>query len=203
MDWAQVETQLTSFTEAPEAGGPDRHTWLTTIDPDGKPHVTHVGAMWVDGAFWFQTGTGTRKARNLARDGRCSVAVATKDFDIVIEGAARQIREPESVALLASAWAAQGCRPSPTRAGRESPPRTTHRAPARRPGSSTASTPRRPPSSERRTRPPVRRASPSDSRRAGPERSRRRGDGASPNGRGDDGTDGMFVRLRQSAGQGL
>ena len=51
---------------------PDAHnartTWLATVNEDGSPHVTAVGALWLDGAFWFQTGSGTRKARNVARD---------------------------------------------------------------------------------------------------------------------------------------
>jgi hypothetical protein len=29
-----------------------------------------VGALWVDGAFWFETGEETRKGKNLARDPR-------------------------------------------------------------------------------------------------------------------------------------
>ena len=42
-----------------------RTTWLTTVNKDGSPHVTAVGALWLDGAFWFQTGSGTRKGRNI------------------------------------------------------------------------------------------------------------------------------------------
>ncbi|MGH3406865.1 MAG: pyridoxamine 5'-phosphate oxidase family protein, partial [Streptosporangiaceae bacterium] len=33
--------------------------------------MTAVGALWRDGTFWFQTGAGTRKGRNVARDPRC------------------------------------------------------------------------------------------------------------------------------------
>ena len=48
-DWAAVAGVLDDgFTQVPETGGPDRHTtWLTTINPDGSPHVTPVGAVWV------------------------------------------------------------------------------------------------------------------------------------------------------------
>jgi hypothetical protein len=45
---------------------------LATINQNGRPHVTGVGALWVDGAFWFQTGERTRKGKNLARDPRCT-----------------------------------------------------------------------------------------------------------------------------------
>ena len=91
---------------------PDAHnartTWLTTLNDDGSPHVTPVGALWFDGAFWFQTGAGTRKARNVARDPRCSVAVSIRDADVVIEGDAVRVTESASVARAAEAWAAQG-----------------------------------------------------------------------------------------------
>jgi hypothetical protein len=65
LDWAPLEARLDAgFTQAPGTGGPDRHTcWLATINPDGSPHVTGVGAFWNDGAFWIVTGERTRKAQ--------------------------------------------------------------------------------------------------------------------------------------------
>src|SRR4051794_14446171 len=77
MDWEPIEQRLEAgLDQAPGAGGPDRHTsWLATIDADGSPHVAGVGSWWHDGAFWFQTGPGTRKARNLARDPRCTMSI--------------------------------------------------------------------------------------------------------------------------------
>src|SRR5882724_6653533 len=84
IDWQRIETRLDrGVTQAPGTGGPDRHTcWLATINADGSPHVTGVGALWVDGAFWFETGDGTRKAKNLSRDPRCTLSVATDEFDL-------------------------------------------------------------------------------------------------------------------------
>lgn len=72
LDWASIETRLgAGVSQAPGTGGPDRHTcWLATINPDGSPHVTGVGALWADGCWWFETGKGTRKGKNLARDHR-------------------------------------------------------------------------------------------------------------------------------------
>ncbi len=86
-------------TQAPDTGGPDRHTtWLTTINPDGSPHVTAVGAVWVDGAFWFQTGDGTRKAKNVARDERCTISVSTREFDLVVDGTGEKVSDQADVA---------------------------------------------------------------------------------------------------------
>jgi hypothetical protein len=110
LDWGRIATRLEQgVTQAPGSGGPDRHTsWLATINVDGTPHVTGVGALWVDGAFWFETGDGTRKAKNLARDPRCTLSVATHDFDLVLEGEAAKITDPPTVAAMAQRWAAGG-----------------------------------------------------------------------------------------------
>jgi hypothetical protein len=97
------------LTQAPGSGGPDRHTcWLATLDPDGRPRVTGVGALWVDGSFWFETGARTRKGRNLARDPRCSISVAARQYDLVVDGVAAQVTDPTTVATMAGLWAAHG-----------------------------------------------------------------------------------------------
>src|SRR5947208_924746 len=90
IDWGRVRDVLTSgITQGPDSGGPNRHTsWLTTINPDGSPHVTPVGAIQLDGAWYFTSGPRTRKSRNIAADPRCVVSVATNPFDLVLEGEA-------------------------------------------------------------------------------------------------------------------
>jgi hypothetical protein len=110
LDWASIESRLVEgVSQAPDTGGPSRHTcWLATINSDGTPHVTGIGALWVDGAFWFETGDGTRKARNLGRDPRCTLSVATYEFDLVVEGDATKIVEPAIVASMAARWADGG-----------------------------------------------------------------------------------------------
>jgi PPOX class probable F420-dependent enzyme len=110
MEWARVEARLEEgLTQAPGTGGPDRHTcWLATVNPDGSPHVTGIGAIWVDGAFWFETGERSRKGRNLARDPRCTLSTSSRDFDLVVEGEARQVTDPATVADIAARYAAEG-----------------------------------------------------------------------------------------------
>jgi pyridoxamine 5'-phosphate oxidase-like protein len=110
IDWSRLTTRLDEgVSQAPDTGGPNRHTcWLATINPNGSPHVTGVGAIWVDGAFWFETGEATRKGKNLARDPRCSLSVATHDFDLVVEGEAHRVTDRPTVAAMAKRWAADG-----------------------------------------------------------------------------------------------
>jgi hypothetical protein len=110
LDWARVEHRLDQgLTLAPDTGGPQRHScWLATINSDGSPHVTGIGALWVDGEFWFETGDRTRKARNIARDPRCTLSVATHEFDLVVDGEATKVTDPATVAAMASRWAAEG-----------------------------------------------------------------------------------------------
>ncbi len=71
-------------------------------------HVTAVGALWLDGSFWFQTGSHTRKNRHVARDPRCSIAVSIRDADVVAEGEAALETDLAALTRLAKAWADQG-----------------------------------------------------------------------------------------------
>lgn len=107
VEWASIVAKL----EAGSAPSPDAHnsrtTWLTTLNRDGSPHTTAVGAVWVDGSFWFQTGR-TVKGRNVARDQRCSLATSILDADVVVEGSAQQVTDEAALARVAAAWAAGG-----------------------------------------------------------------------------------------------
>jgi hypothetical protein len=117
VEWAAVAGKL----EAGAAPAPDaansRTTWLSTVNEDGSPHVTAVGALWLEGTFWFQTGAGTRKGRNVARDPRCSIAVSIRGADVVLEGDAVRVTEPGAVARIAKAWAENGWPAEPDDSG--------------------------------------------------------------------------------------
>jgi len=108
--WEKVRDILASdITQAPDTGGPNRHTtWLTTINPNGMPHVTPVGYMQVDGVWYFTSGPGTRKSRNIAADPRCVVSVATHPFDLVMEGTAERVTDPDELRTVAAAFNKDG-----------------------------------------------------------------------------------------------
>jgi hypothetical protein len=108
--WEKVRDVLASdITQAPDTGGPNRHTiWLTTINPDGSPHLTPVGVMQLDGVWYFTSGAGTRKSRNIAADPRCAVGVATHPYDLVIEGTAERVTDTEEVRAVAEVFNKDG-----------------------------------------------------------------------------------------------
>lgn len=101
--WDAVRAALdASMSQAPDTGGPNRYTyWLATTNPDGSPHVMPVGMFWDDGAYWFTSGDGTRKSRNLAANPRCAVTVSTHPFDLVVEGRAEKVTDPATVRRIA------------------------------------------------------------------------------------------------------
>jgi hypothetical protein len=117
LDWADIAEKLDTGSAPAPDGMNSRTTWLSTVNEDGSPHVTAVGALWLDGTFWFQTGTGTRKGRNVARDPRCSVAVSIRDADVVFEGEATRVTDPTALTRIAKAWTEQGWPAEPAESG--------------------------------------------------------------------------------------
>jgi hypothetical protein len=84
--------------------------WLSTVRPDGRPHVTTVAAVWVDGAVHFTTGRSERKAKNLAHNTRCVITTGTNTFeglDVVVEGEAVLVTDEAKLQRLADAYIAK------------------------------------------------------------------------------------------------
>jgi hypothetical protein len=108
--WTRVREVLDGeITQAPDTGGPHRHTlWLTTINPGGGPHVTPVGVVNIAGVQYFTSGPATRKSRNLARDARCVISLATQPFDLVVEGTAERVTDADELERAAAAYAHEG-----------------------------------------------------------------------------------------------
>jgi hypothetical protein len=83
--------------------------WLSTVRPDARPHVTPLIAVWHDGAIWFSTGPGERKAGNLAHNPWCVLTTGCGDLaegalDIVLEGAAEQVTDDATLRPVAEAF---------------------------------------------------------------------------------------------------
>jgi hypothetical protein len=62
---------------------------LSTVRPDGRPHVTPLLGIWLDGALLFCTGASERKAKNLALNSHCVLTTGRNELDgldLVVEG---------------------------------------------------------------------------------------------------------------------
>jgi hypothetical protein len=101
LDWQRAVAQL-------EDTSGHRTCWLATTDPNGRAHIAGVGGLWVNERFYFTSGPGTRKSRNLANDPRCAISVGLGDMDLVVEGEASKVTEEATLQDLAERYAAQG-----------------------------------------------------------------------------------------------
>jgi hypothetical protein len=108
------ESETTSWDVARERLANPEHqrtSWLATTRPDGRPHLMPVIATWIDGAIHIVAGEGTRKARNLAADGRCVIATTSTtlpSLDIVLEGRAEPLTDDDTVRHIAEALTKSG-----------------------------------------------------------------------------------------------
>lgn len=106
--WSRALEALEAAPVKPEdPGGPNTY-WLATTRPDKRPHVAGVGAIWVDGRFYFVSGAGTRKSRNLAANPDCVISVKLAGIDLVVEGTARVVSDDATLQRLAKLYNAQG-----------------------------------------------------------------------------------------------
>jgi nitroimidazol reductase NimA-like FMN-containing flavoprotein (pyridoxamine 5'-phosphate oxidase superfamily) len=81
--------------------------WLSTVRPDGRPHVTPLLAAWMDGALYFSTGPHERKAKNLAYNRQCVLTTGANTLDgldIVVEGEAAAVNDEPELRRLADTF---------------------------------------------------------------------------------------------------
>lgn len=103
LDWDDVERALVAYDPSP-----DNSWFLVTLNPDGSPHTTGFGALWLEGAVYFTSGPAVRKTRNLVADPRCSVAAPIDDYDITLDGEAHRVTDPAVVERIAAIYARIG-----------------------------------------------------------------------------------------------
>jgi nitroimidazol reductase NimA-like FMN-containing flavoprotein (pyridoxamine 5'-phosphate oxidase superfamily) len=86
-------------------------SWLTTVRPDGRPHVTPLIFVWLEGAVFFVTGPDERKAKNLTRNPHCIITTGCntleEGLDVVVEGEAALVSDPVRLQQVADGFAAK------------------------------------------------------------------------------------------------
>lgn len=112
---AELDTRF-SHPDASEASWGDARErieqagvyWISTVRPNGAPHVTPLVGVWYEGAAWFCTGAAEQKGRNLARNPQLVLATGCNDhdegLDIVIEGTAEQVTDDATLESVSAAY---------------------------------------------------------------------------------------------------
>jgi hypothetical protein len=101
----------TPWTKARELLEKAEVYWLSTVRPDGRPHVTPVVSIWLDGALFFCTGPSERKAKNLTQNVHCVITTGintlSEGIDIVVEGDALRVRDEGKLQSVADKYASK------------------------------------------------------------------------------------------------
>jgi hypothetical protein len=79
-------------------------SFLGTVSPEGRPHSAGFGPAWHDGTIYFVSGAETRKSRNLAQNPACTVSMSLKGLDLILEGTASRVTDPEMLEQLAAVY---------------------------------------------------------------------------------------------------
>ena len=100
----------TPWAEARERLATAKVYWLSTVRPDGRPHVTPLASVWLDDALYFCTGQTECKAKNLALNSRCVIITGCnvlEGLDLVVEGDAVRVTDEARLRRLADGYAAK------------------------------------------------------------------------------------------------
>jgi general stress protein 26 len=82
--------------------------WLSTVRADGRPHVTPLPAVWLDGTLHFCSGDAEQKSKNLETRSHCVLTTGTNTLrsglDVVVEGDAVRVTHADRLVRLARLW---------------------------------------------------------------------------------------------------
>ncbi len=82
--------------------------WLSTVRADGRPHVTPLSALWLDGTLYFQTGGITQKTKHMRENQHVALTTGcnhlSTGFDVVVEGDAAPFTDVAVLERLNQMW---------------------------------------------------------------------------------------------------
>ncbi|MGE3076886.1 MAG: pyridoxamine 5'-phosphate oxidase family protein [Dehalococcoidia bacterium] len=89
LQWEWAEDRLTAA----------QNYWISTVRPDGRPHVTPVWGVWYEGALYFDGSDQTRRMKNIAANPEIAVHLESGDEVVIIEGSAASEDTPPARSL--------------------------------------------------------------------------------------------------------
>ena len=103
LPWSRADQALAAAMPSPAVT-----SFLGTVRPDGRPSAAGVGAVWLDGDFYFTSSPDARKARNLAANPACTLSVRLEGIDLVAEGEAARVTDAETLERISAVYRAAG-----------------------------------------------------------------------------------------------
>lgn len=98
----------TSWEEARQVLESAQLGWLSTVRADGRPHVTPLVPVWLDGVLYFTTGPDEQKSVNLASNPNVVLTTGCNGWqeglDVVLEGEAHRVTARQTLIRLSEAW---------------------------------------------------------------------------------------------------
>jgi Pyridoxamine 5'-phosphate oxidase len=101
---AEQNPTVTRWAETRQQWSKVGTTFLATVRPDGRPHIVPVGSILVDDVFYFTSGQGTRKDKNLAVNRNCALSGSGESYDFAVEGTVSRVSDPALLARLADEY---------------------------------------------------------------------------------------------------
>jgi general stress protein 26 len=106
--FSQPDATARPWAEVVEVLSTSEMFWLSTVRRDGRPHVTPLPAIWLDGTLHFCAGAHEQKAKNLESDPRCILTTGSNrlrsGLDVVVEGTAVRVTDTPQLQRLAALW---------------------------------------------------------------------------------------------------
>lgn len=104
-------TQPTTWAAACDVLETAQISWISTVRADGRPHVTPLVAVWLDGVLHFSTGSAEQKGVNLTANRNVVLTTGSntwdRGLDVMVEGEARRVTDRAVLERLAAAWRAK------------------------------------------------------------------------------------------------
>lgn len=97
LPWSFVSQQMAA----------SRNYWIVSASPDGQPHAAPVWGVWHDETFYFGTGPGSRKGRNLASNPRVVVHLESGDDTVIFEGVVERVTDATLLQRVADVYEAK------------------------------------------------------------------------------------------------
>jgi hypothetical protein len=86
------------------SSGPDVTHFLGTVGSNSRPYVAGVGAAWFDGDLYFTSNLAARKARNVAQNPACTIAVKLEGIDLSLFGTAERVSDAATLDKIAAIY---------------------------------------------------------------------------------------------------